>query len=307
MLKKIFSLLTALCLLLGSALAEDAPLLVDWINAPKENTDFAFAEDAELLEIIFPQILDSDAALIRCGGETLLLDCGSTKMSSRVINMLEQLGVTRLDRVINTHPHYDHIQGIAQLAEAVEIGEFDVCFTGEITKHLPVALAVCEQYGIPVKLYADGEHLTLGRATLDAWLKGDEAWGLNDRSAQWRIQFGDRTALFAADAVHNAQQRLVEVIPPELLDIDILKYPHHGNEILNESFFLATSPLLAVITNNGGQGKARGYLRARKVPYACTVPGYVSLTTDGRTWLAQRLPMDKPVTVTSRPDIRKFQ
>lgn len=305
MLKRIFCLLAAVCMVMGTALAEEAPLLVDWINAPKENADFAFAPDAALLEIIFPQILDSDAALIRCGGENILLDCGSTKMSGRVINMLEQLGITRLDRVINTHPHYDHIQGIAQLAEVFEIGEFAVCFDGSITDHLPVALAVCEEKGIPVTTYADGEHLEIGGMTMDAWLKVDEGHSLNDRSAVWRIQFGNRTALFAADAMHAAQRQLLDAVAPELLDVDVLKYPHHGKENMDEGFAAAVSPVFAVITNNGGQGKGRGFLRSRKIPFACTVPGYVSLTTDGMTWLAQRLPMDKPVTVTSRPDTRK--
>lgn len=307
-LRKLFCcLMGCLMLLPCSALTEAAPVLVDRINAPDEYASFAFAQDAQLLEIVFPQILNCDAALLRCGGESMLIDCASAQQAQRVINLLEQLGVDKLDYVVNTHPHYDHLQGLEMIAQAVEVKELRVCFDENETKHMAAAMAVCEQYQIPVTHFGDGDRFTLGDAVIDVWLKGDEEWSLNERSAQMRVQLGERTALFTADMESKLQGRIVEVIPPELLDIDVLKYPHHGLTALGADMLAATSPLFAVITNNGGRSTraSRAGLKAEGIPFAITIPGYVSLTTDGHTWLAERLSMDKPVTVTSRPDTRK--
>lgn len=68
------------------------------------SADFAFAEDADLLEIIFPQILDCDAAFLRCGGETMLIDCATSGQAQRILNMFKQLGITHVDKIVNTHP-----------------------------------------------------------------------------------------------------------------------------------------------------------------------------------------------------------
>lgn len=208
--------------------------------------------------------------------------------------------------MINTHPHYDHLQGLEILAQNVKVKELRMCFPATETEHAQVALDVCAKYDIPVTYYADGQHWDIGGTAVDVWLKGDDAWDLNNRSASMRVQFGERTMLFTADAEYKLQRRLLEVIPAELLDADVLKYPHHGTAGIDTNFLLAVSPKLAVLTSNGGSRSkdAKYTLRLNKVPMVFTVPGYVSLRTDGTTWLAERLPMDVPVNNPSRPDVR---
>lgn len=208
--------------------------------------------------------------------------------------------------MINTHPHYDHLQGLEILAQNVKVKEVRMCFPADTTDHAQVALDVCEKYGIPVTWYADGQHWDIGGASVDVWLKGDDEWGLNDRSASMRVQFGRRTMLFTADAEFKLQRRLLEVIPAELLKADVLKYPHHGTAGIEPNFLQAISPKLAILTSNGGSRSkdAKYALRKQSVPMVFTVPGYVCLRTDGTTWLAERLPMDVPVNNPSRPDVR---
>ena len=69
------TLLLTVLMLLGAAVGEGAgKTVINRINAPDVSADFAFAEDADLLEIIFPQILDCDAALRRCSSTARRLD-----------------------------------------------------------------------------------------------------------------------------------------------------------------------------------------------------------------------------------------
>ena len=292
--KKLLLILLILCSLALPALCEESaqpPVLVDRIANPQAS--FSFAEDAELLQIIFPNIWDEDAELILCGGEAILIDCAKENHGNRVVALLNQLGITELNAVINSHPHNDHILGLKAIAKAVKVDQLLFCFPEKETKHMPVALKVADQYGIPVIWYEDGEQFRVGDAVIDVWLKGDDSWTLNERSAQMRLQYGERTMLFTGDMMQKTQQRLLEVIAPSLLDIDIVKYPHHGLSLPDDHFLDVVSPEYVIITNTAGDRtqKVRRYLNQRGIPWATTVPGYVSLTTDGQTWLIERIEM----------------
>lgn len=292
--KKLVALLMIFFALAPSALCESPaspPALVDRITDPQ--ADFSFAEDAKLLQIIFPNVWDEDAELILCGGQAMLIDCAKESHGSRVVALLEQLGVTELNYVVNSHPHNDHLLGLKSIAKAVKIDQLLFCFPEKETQHMPMALKIADQYGVPVIWYEDGEQFRLGDAVIDVWLKGDDDWTLNERSAQMRLQYGERTMLFTGDMMQKTQRRLMEVIDHRLLDVDIFKYPHHALTLPDSDFFDLVSPDYVIITNTSGDRtkKVRQYLDKRGTPWVTTVPGYVSLTTDGRTWVIERIEM----------------
>ncbi|MBQ2952289.1 MAG: MBL fold metallo-hydrolase [Clostridia bacterium] len=294
MFRKILALLMCVLLALGAApaLAEDDQLvLIDRINAPEVGADFAFAPDAPLLEVIFPQILNCDAILLRCGGETMLVDCATQGQARRIINMCKQLGITRIDRVVNTHPHEDHIGGFRDLIKEVEVGELWICFPEDYNTHITKAVGYAEKAGIPVVSYADGDVLTLGGATIDVWKLEGKTSEMNDCSAQFYVTFGERTMLMAADLEKTGQERYV-AWKGEALKADVLKYPHHGLEKLTDEYAAAVSPLCFIVTNNQRSTDGKKYIQRSGIPCAWTVPGFVVLTTDGTTWLMERVPSE---------------
>ena len=292
MLKRALLLLMCLAALLPTlAFAEEEalpPVLIDRINQPETYADFTFAPEAPLLEVIFPQILNCDAIFLRCGGETMLVDCATQGQAQRIINMCRQLGITRIDRVINTHPHEDHIGGFRDLIKEIEVGELWICFPEDYNDHMKKAVGWAEKAGIPVVHYADGDVLTLGGASIDVWKLEGKISELNDCSAQFYITFGERTMLMAADLEKSGQKKYVE-LKGEALKADVLKYPHHGLEKLTEEYAAAVSPLYFVVTNNQRSTEGLKYIRRGDVPCAWTVPGFVTLTTDGTTWLVERV------------------
>lgn len=295
MLKRLICLLLGLVLLPGMATASEpeaaAPVLVDRINAPQEQADFTFAEDMALLEVICPQILNCDAILLRCGGETMLVDAATQGQAKRIINMCKQLGITRIDRVVNTHPHEDHIGGFRDLIKEVEVGEMWICFPEDYNTHISKAVGYAQKAGIPVVHYADGDTLTLGGATIDVWKLEGKTSEMNDCSAQFFVTFGQRTMLMAADLEKNGQDKYVE-LKGEALKADVLKYPHHGLEKLTDGYAAAVSPLFCVVTNNQRSTDGKKYITRSGMVCAWTVPGLVTLTTDGMTWVVDRIPSD---------------
>ncbi len=291
--KRILALLLLLMLTLP-AFAEEAapPVLIDRVNSPEENADFAFAEDAALLEVTFPQMVDCDAILLRCGGETMLVDACKQAYSERIINMCKQLGVTRIDKVVNTHPHEDHIGGFKDVIKEIEVGELWICFPETVNNHMKNAVKQAQKAGIPVMTYADGDTFTLGGATIEVCKLDGPTSEMNDCSAQFKVTFGERTFLMAADLETNGQKKLVE-LKGDALDADILKYPHHGIQVLVDEYREAVSPLFMVITNNHRQTAGWKWINKQtEIPFAYTVPNLVHLTTDGQTWIVEKLISD---------------
>lgn len=290
--KKVLALLLMMFAL--PVLGEDAaPVLIDRVNQAEEYADFAFAEDAALLEVVFPQMVDCDAVLLRCGGETILVDACKQAYSERIINLCKQLGVTRIDRVYNTHPHEDHIGGFRDVIKEIEVGELWICFPEDYNNHMKTAVNAAKKAGIPICSYADGDVITLGGATIEVWKLEGKSSEMNDCSAQMKVTFGERTLLLAADLETSGQKTFVE-LKGNALDADILKYPHHGIQVLTDEYRETVSPLFMVITNNHRQTAGYKWITGKQntIPYAYVVPGLVSLTTDGQTWVVEKIPSD---------------
>ena len=289
--KRILVFLLALMLALPVLAEEFPPVLVNRVDDTEAFSDFAFAEDAQLLEVVFPQMLDCDAVLLRCGGETILVDACKKAYADRIVNMCSQLGITRIDRVYNTHPHEDHIGGFREIIKEIEIGELWICFPEDYNNHMKLAVNAAKKAGIPVHTYADGDVFTVGGTTVEVWKLEGKSTEMNDCSAQMKVTFGGRTMLLAADLQQNGQQKMVE-LHGEALDADILKYPHHGIEVLREDYMTAVSPLFMVVTNNHRQTAGWKWIHSGQntIPYAYTVPNLVHLVTDGTTWIAEKIP-----------------
>lgn len=246
----------------------------------------AFAETT-ILEMYFPPISRSDATLIRCGNETMLVDCGSANAAPAVIDMLETLNISQIDCIVNSHPHYDHLDGLEQIAQAVHVKELKICFPRYENNTMQNAYKVCSKYGIDIVEYKDNDQWYIGDAAVLAWIKGKSDWKVNNRSSVLRIQFGQCTALLAADAEAALQTRLVEVIPEKELDIDILKYPHHGLDQINASFLETTSPRYVVIPNENEKRtvSSQRQLDRLGIPYSMAKPDGIAIKSNGREWI----------------------
>ena len=265
------------------------PLIVNRVRYPDRWTDFALDRGAGILEVIFPPQRDCDAILLRGGGKTLLIDCASHEFDITLVNTLKYLGVKRIDQVLISHPHHDHIEGFPRLCEAFEIGELWVSFPEDYNEHMASLLAWAEYYGVPVKQYGDGDLFTVGKATLEAIIRCPEDYSCNDRSAQMMLRYGERTMLFTADIETAGMDWLTQTCAPGELRAEILKYPHHGKAKLTDAFFEAVDPLFAVVTQRERGWSGQNYLRTLHLPWVNTRAYGIRLSTDGERWLVEHV------------------
>ena len=285
MILKRFFLIIVVLALLAALTPASAETVVDKIKDTKST--FSFDADADLLEVVFPQIYDCDAMLIRQGDATMLVDTATDKMAPRVIYMLDTLGVEKLDAVLITHPHHDHMGGLEQILEHMPVGMVLTCFPDDENEHSLLMKSLCDRHAVPLERFGDGDRLEVGGATLDILLKADRVWSVNDRSAVALLTFGERTMLLTADIEANTVNRLTAEYPTAI-KADILKYPHHGKSWLGTPFHNAVGEKLAIMTLNDRPTQGKQDMRVRKIKVYLTTPGFLSCTTDGATWVIER-------------------
>ena len=273
------------------------PAVIDRSSQTDAWPEFAFADDAKLLEIWMPDIRDADAAILLYDGEVWMIDCGDERAARRLVILLGQLGIQKIDRLFNSHPHHDHLNGLEMTADAAAVAELMICFPEDSTEHMKRALTFAKDRGIRVTHYGDGDVYAMGdgSVTLEIWQKEREDFTMNDMSAQTMIRYGKRSMLFMADMENPGQRLLLEEAGPEALKADILKYPHHGKLTMVDAFLNAVSPELAVITNYRQFGESYRYLLGRKIPVVYTNRDklFLHLATDGAHWICEYVPIKK--------------
>lgn len=272
------------------------PSVIDRWNDPEAYPDFAFPEDAKLLEIWFPQLHDADAAVLMYEGETWMIDCADDeKMGSRVGILLNLLQPSTIGRVINTHPHHDHLNGLKIVAEYADVQELDICFPKDSTETMIKAVAYAEKNDIPIVEYGDEDEFLMGDGAvrLHVWMKTDKNEEMNEQSAQIRLTYGERSILFMADMERTGQRQLLEAVGAEALKTDIIKYPHHGKSAMSTPFFEAVQPELVVMLNalhvNAVKESERFLRMNGNPPVVYSVRPMIHLVTDGTTWLCERV------------------
>lgn len=293
-----------LCMLLvaGTAAAElvqeekTFPVVVEWATHPNLWKDFAFDPEAELLEIWMPDIRDADASVLLYQGHAWMIDCGDERAAKRAALLLRQLGITRVEKLFNSHPHHDHLSGLALIDDVAHVEELLICFPEDATEHMKQAMTLAGERGITVEHYADGDDFAMGdgKVSLHVWQNTEETLRMNEQSAQMMLRFGERSMLFTGDMEKPGQRALLERVGAEALKADVLKYPHHGKLGLVDEYLEAVAPKLAVITNYRQYGESYYYLGLHGVNMVYTNRDkiFLRLATDGKHWVCEYVPIE---------------
>lgn len=244
--KRILALAAVLCMIFLTGCVYKATESDDFNTAvPSETdgqkTDFGLAAH-------FIDVGQGDSTLIEANGHYMLIDAGEKDQADTVITYLKAQGVKKLDYVIGTHPHSDHIGGL----EGV-IREFDVTtvmlpekeHTTRIYEQLLDAIA---DKNIKVTIPASGESYRLGDASFQI-ISPNRDYGdnLNNWSIGMRLVYGKTSFVLCGDAEKEAEQDMLLSGFP--LKADVLKVSHHGSSTSSTPEFMkAVSPRYAVIS-----------------------------------------------------------
>ena len=215
-------------------------------------------EPPKELEVYFLDVGQGDSELIRIpdGDDVfcVLIDTGEYNNADRLTNALRSLGVERIDALINSHPHTDHMGCMARIVQRFDIGTVympripdDQVPTTSAYEALLNALEAKELTAVRLRSGTKILCPETVKFEVIAPEVGDVWSALNDYSGVIRLTYGDTSFLFAGDAEKESEYNILE--GGYDVEADVLKCGHHGSRTSTTARFLkAVHPQYAVIS-----------------------------------------------------------
>ena len=210
------------------------------------------------LQVYFLDVGQGDSELIRIPAEgdyfNVLLDTGEYACADGLTNYLRDLGVERIDALICSHPHTDHMGCMARIVQRFDIGSVYMPLLPEdqtpttsayealLDRVLEKGLVITQLYAdVPIDCPAGAEFQVMSP-------EKDAVWDdVNNYSAVIRLSYGETSFLFTGDAESDSEELILDAGYD--LSADVLKVGHHGSSTsTSEPFLAAVDPRWAVIS-----------------------------------------------------------
>ena len=238
------------------------------------------------LHVTMLDIGQGDAILVRtANGRTMLVDGGpDPELTLRRLGANLPFHARRIDLVVLSHPHQDHVAGLIEVLDRFEVGALLHAGIGFENVAYDRLLTDAAEAGIPVRLARAGTSLSLDAATTlevlyptetDAALPLPEG-DINNGSVVLLLRHGGFAALLTGDAEAPVETALVS---RGLEPVDLLKVGHHGSTSSTTPALLAAArPSVAVISS--GEGNEYGHPAPETLAALGDMPGLAVHRTD---------------------------
>lgn len=228
-------------------------------------------------------------------GKVMLVDAGNPSTFIDIDNALKALGISRIDFLVASHPHVDHVGSFAQLIYAYEIG---AVYTTELeypSSHYRNYMEALEKTGTPHIILAEGDTLMFGDEVLvevfhpaagieyyEGYPEGSTQF-VNNHSLLIKLTYGDSSFLFAGD-LYSAAEREIAARYGDRLSAGVYKVAHHGDATSSSRPFRdAIGAEVAVMMHDAIADLRiyRNYAKAGTDTYITSIDGSVLVSTSG--------------------------
>lgn len=203
------------------------------------------------LRVHYINVGQGKSILIQTPEQNVLIDAGEREQGPVVLGYLHAQGVRRLELIVATHPHSDHIGGLSAILKEFEVGQI---LMPEISAEMTPASSVYSDLletiaarNLTITVAKPGDTYPLGVADLQLLAPLNHYDDLNAYSIVSRLDFGANTFLFTGDATKDTERDMLAA--ESELRATVLDVAHHGSNTSSiEDFLLAASPQIAVIS-----------------------------------------------------------
>lgn len=199
------------------------------------------------LSVSYIDVGQGDSAFaVLPNGKTLLIDAGEAEKGKKVIEYIKEQGADRIDYLIATHPHSDHIGAMSEVIDSFDIGRI----------YAPRAESTSSVYEKMLKsIKAKGYKITSAKSGT-VMIDEDGIYGvfvaptkssydnLNNYSAVLKLTYGKRRFIFMGDAEKESESSISADV-----SADVIKLGHHGSSTSSSREFMEkVSPEIAIIS-----------------------------------------------------------
>ena len=212
-----------------------------------EESENVILEGEDILQIHFFDVGQADSTLLISNNQTMLIDAGNNEDGTLIVNNIKRLGIQKLDYVIGTHPHEDHIGGLDDVILNFDIGTIYMPKIQTNTKTFEDVLDAIESKNLKIKSPKQGEIFNIGDAKCEIMLAGtgskEEQENLNLSSIIVRTTYKDQSYLFMADSEQENESSR------SWMQTNVLKVGHHGSSTSSSKSFLnQVLPQISIIS-----------------------------------------------------------
>ena len=219
-----------------------------------ETQNESIEQTAGEMTVHYIDVGQGDSILIQVNNKNLLIDAGPGKSKDMLLNYLDSLNLKKIDYVIATHPHEDHIGNLDDVINKYEIGAFYSPKVTHTTKAYENMIKALKKKDLKINVIKEGTNsIDLGEGTkvsvfspIKAEYKKGSQQDFNNYSPVMKIEFGKTSFLFTGDAEAEVEKEILK--KGYDVSADVLKFGHHGSSTsTSEAFLKAVNPSIGVI------------------------------------------------------------
>mgnify|MGYP000170117964 FL=1 len=264
------SIITVIILIILTITGNDSQIFKSTTSATNDNVSSEVLDNLENVSIqtgndcisTIPQdnnlrvycldVGQGDSILITNNNKTMLIDASTNEMGSRVVKYLNDLGIKKIDYLVGTHPHEDHIGGLDNVIKNFDIGTIYMPNVVATTKTFEEVIDAISAKKLKVTSPKTGDKFTVGNAECEVMSIRNDKDDYNNCSIVIKMDFNNVSYLFTGDAEESVESSR------KWPHIDVLKVGHHGsNTSSSKNFLEQIKPEVALISV--GQGNTYGH------------------------------------------------
>ena len=205
----------------------------------QENVDL----ENDNLNILFLYVGQADSTLIKLKDKVMLIDAGNNEDGINISNFLKSEGISKIDYLVGTHADEDHIGGLDDIVNELEIGKIFMPKIGEDAKNYQNVVKAAKKKNLEIENPKIGDKFTINDANCEIMSVQNEGdYSENNSSIVIQMNYGKTKYLFMGDAEKETENSR------KWEKVDVLKVGHHGsNTSSSESFLEQVRPYYAVI------------------------------------------------------------